>query len=247
MGNVFREKSFYIYVLTPVLVGLMIAVPILLYFHFRPGPGELPIWVFNTETQTYMFNGSPTWNNPNNSKIEIPEYRERDGEKFYVTEIGANAFRNFRYLTEITLPDTIVEIHDSAFRNTALTEIDIPNSVVRMGHSVFRDNDKLESIYFSTNPLFIEIPADAFRDAVSLTTIELPSNIIRIGANAFNGCTELKTVTIRHTAGVVSIVYNTFANTDIYEILVMNQTVIGLYWLSDMWRWARDQNIIWVL
>lgn len=52
------------------------------------------------------------------------------------------------YITDIAIPNGIIEIGQSAFENcTSLTEITIPNSVIRIGYDAFNKCTSLKSIY----------------------------------------------------------------------------------------------------
>ena len=54
-----------------------------------------------------------------------------------VTKIGNLAF-NFRQLTGVTIPNSVVSIGEWAFHDNELTEIEIPNSMKIIGAQAFR-------------------------------------------------------------------------------------------------------------
>ena len=76
----------------------------------------------------------------NASEIVIP--KKHNGK--LITIIGENAFDNCRYLTSITIPDSITSIGDRAFYGCdSLTSITIPNSVTSIGEGAFQNCDSL--------------------------------------------------------------------------------------------------------
>lgn len=106
-------------------------------------------------------------------RVVIPSTVSAPDRKAYsVTAIGYVAFKECIGITEIVLPNTIVEICDEAFvRCTGLNSIEIPNSVVSIGK-------------------------DAFYNCAYLKSIEIPNSVITIGNGAFEKCGMLSAVTI---------------------------------------------------
>ena len=111
-----------------------------------------------------------------------------------VTAIGPSAFTDCRDLTEIVIPNTIIEIGSSAFSYTGLTSVVIPNSVTYIGGSAFHGCYSLRSVKLSDN--VTELCGWTFGDCESLTTVILPANLERILYNAFYGCYALTEITL---------------------------------------------------
>ena len=67
-----------------------------------------------------------------------------------------------------------------------ITEVKMPASVVEVGESAFSDCSGLEAVGFSENMTSIE--ARAFLDCAKLSELILPNSLREIGENAFSGC-----------------------------------------------------------
>jgi len=67
---------------------------------------------------------------------------------FPVTVIGAAAFAENAFLTEVTIPDSVTDIGAEAFYDTGLTELVIPGNVAEIGASAFASCSNLSSVTF---------------------------------------------------------------------------------------------------
>ncbi len=141
------------------------------------------------------------------SKLEIP--RKING--LMVCGIAENAFNPNYTLTEVTLPETVTHIGNSAFANcTVLEQVSIPTSVVSIGARAFYRCIWLHKLIIpdsvtslDTNHLFdscsaltsVKLPASltslqegAFRNCTRLVEIQIPDSVIKIDENALTGC-----------------------------------------------------------
>ena len=108
-----------------------------------------------------------------------------------VTSIGNSAFYNCKKLTYIRIPDAVKSIGNSAFYYCeALTSITLPDSVERIGTSSFRNCYALQKVSLSSN--ITSIPEYAFYYCESLESINIPSKITSIGNYAFSSCSKIK-------------------------------------------------------
>ena len=135
---------------------------------------------------------------------------------FPVTKIADSAFSFRTTLTNITIPDSVLEIGQNAFygcsgllsatigngvttlpRNAfsecvGLTSVSLGASVKTLGDYVFNNCKKLTSITFPAG--FESMGTRAFALCAELTSITFPQSVTAIGSEAFYGCTKLSTV-----------------------------------------------------
>ncbi len=125
----------------------------------------------------------------NESEIEIPS--TLDG--YTVTSIGDSAFRDYEYLTHITIPDTVTSIGNSAFYSCGdLTSVTIPDSVTSIGEYAFGNCTSLTNI---TIPDGVTSIGDyAFYYCRNLTSIVIGTGLKYVYGYAFDGCSNLTDV-----------------------------------------------------
>ncbi|MDR2569335.1 MAG: leucine-rich repeat protein, partial [Oscillospiraceae bacterium] len=152
--------------------------------------------------------------NPNNTSVTIIGYTGTNDhvtipstfENLPVKTIGDNAFN--RYITSITVPDSIVSIGNNAFYGQKfLTSVAIPDSVISIGDEVFRNCESLISVTMSNN--LKTIGERAFQNCTNLESIIIPDSVISIGDIAFYG-TNISSIIIPES--VTSIGWGVFAN-----------------------------------
>lgn len=124
--------------------------------------------------------------------------------------IEDDVFSGNKYITSVTLPDTLTELVDeqfawctalqrvnfgkytkaigvSAFAGcTAIREMTIPDSVTRLGAGIFQDCSGLQTLTVGTGVTVL--PGDFCNMCTSLRTVHCGDNVTRIGPSAFDGC-----------------------------------------------------------
>lgn len=104
-------------------------------------------------------------------------------------------YKEKQYITKITINKDITEIVANAFRNfTNLKSIEIKGNINVIGEGAFANCRQLEKILLPQG--LIEIGGSAFENCINLKGIELPNSVVRIGAGAFKNCIGLDKVIV---------------------------------------------------
>lgn len=97
--------------------------------------------------------------------------------------------------TNVSIPDTVTVIGESAFEDNKSVElVVVPNSVKRIEPYAFWGCEKLDTVVLGKG--LSEVGDFAFTKCTGLEQITIPSNITRIGMDAFADCVNLKNVSI---------------------------------------------------
>lgn len=162
-------------------------------------------------------------------EITIPTTFKFGEEEYTVVGIDKNAFENAT-VTTVSLPATVTEIKDEAFKNSGLSAINL-QSVGKIGKYAFAGCSQLKNVVFSSSVNKISegtfsasgitsislenitsVDASAFANCLSLATVSGWSSVETIGASAFEGCTTLASVVF--DASLKSVGATAFAGCD---------------------------------
>ena len=141
---------------------------------------------------------------------------------------GAKLYLNGTLVTDLVIPDTVMEIKDYAFAGcTSLTSITIPDSVTSIEVCAFYGCSSLTSITIPDSVTSIEVCA--FEGCTSLTSVTIPDSVTTIGSSAFENCDSLTSVTIPDS--VTTIGDYAFADCDSLTSVTIpdSVTIIGSY------------------
>ena len=159
------------------------------------------------------------------TQLTIESSISDNGTNYTVTKIAMWAFNKCNSLTEVTIPNTVIEIDYQAFYYcpnlkkvtihegvktigqtafigcTQLTSITIPSTITDMDQA-FSGNTALSHVTL-TNGIY-RISSSAFKDCTGLTEIKVPTSVYEICSDAFNGCTGLISVTLEKGINIIN-------------------------------------------
>lgn len=105
------------------------------------------------------------------------------------------AFENCSSLSSVTFNDELKYLGANSFYGcTSLTDVELPNSVIELGMAAFNGCTSLSSVTLSSG--LTEIEEHTFEGCSSLTDLEIPSSVTAIRGAAFNGCSSLSALTL---------------------------------------------------
>lgn len=134
----------------------------------------------------------------NAQKVNIPAAITVNGISYQVTSVAANAFKNNKKITQVTIGNNVTKIGNGAFSGcTKLQTVTIGNKVKTVGNNAFDGCKKLKNVTIGSK--VTSIGTKAFNKCTELTKITIPKNVSKIGKQAFNGCAKLKNITIKTT------------------------------------------------
>ncbi|MBE7075424.1 MAG: leucine-rich repeat domain-containing protein, partial [Clostridiales bacterium] len=146
-----------------------------------------------------------------------------------ITNIGEAAFRHTN-ITNISIPDSVVTIEYEAFSVTSLTNIEFGSGLKTIGNSAF-ESANIQNLEIPDSVETIE--AGAFVSCANITTVTIGSGVTSIGNGVFSGCGKLTSITI--TATKVPTLGGTEAiPSNVTEIRVPN-TVLASYKTASNW------------
>lgn len=108
--------------------------------------------------------------------------------------LGADAVGCKENATNVTIPDTIINIGNEAFNGCgSLISVTIPDSVKSIGDNAFLSCRSLISIDIPDGVTSINYRT--LYNCTSLTSVTIPSSVESIGSSAFTNCTSLNYIT----------------------------------------------------
>ena len=140
---------------------------------------------------------------------------------------GANLHLDGKFVTEVTVPDTVTTWGYTFTGCTSIVSVTIPDSVTCIEKDAFRGCTGLESLVIPNS--VTTIAESVFYGCENLTDVVIPDSVTDIGDFAFYGCTELTGIVIPDS--VTRIGQNAFRGCD---SLVYNEYDNAYYLSSDL-------------
>ncbi|MGL4412042.1 MAG: leucine-rich repeat domain-containing protein [Bacteroidales bacterium] len=110
-----------------------------------------------------------------------------------VRSIEEYTFSECKYLETIAIPYGTTSIGDNAFEHcSSLKYINIPNSVTTIGKQLFANCSSLREVTLSN--ILEEIPDLCFNNCNKLDSITIPESVNSIGESAFSNCEALSSI-----------------------------------------------------
>lgn len=211
-------------------VSLLVALSITLTFLPMGAVAAAPIkftdgnlrYTVNADGKSVTVSG--TSGSPTQLTIESSiSYKDKN---YTVTKIAMWAFNKCNSLTEVTIPNTVIEIDYQAFYYcpnlkkvtihegvktigqtafigcTQLTSITIPSTITDMDQA-FSGNTALSHVTLTNG--ISKISSNAFERCTGLTEVEIPASVDQICPFAFNGCTNLKRVLLEKNIKTINV------------------------------------------
>ena len=123
---------------------------------------------------------------PSHTAFSVPAIVTNEGIQKKVVDIGAYAFYNNDYLTEISLDNNGV-IDDYAFYNCAkLESVTFGNDIPEIKNHSFEKCKALKEV--ESSPALTSIGEWAFAGCTAMPDVKLSDSVTSVGAYAFSGC-----------------------------------------------------------
>lgn len=102
------------------------------------------------------------------------------------------SFTQYRYLTGVTIPNSVTVLGENSFLGAGLTSITIPNSVTSIGNGCFAEMTSISSITIPDS--VTSIGRVAFQDNTGIRYVHIPSGITSLENATFARCKNLSTI-----------------------------------------------------
>ncbi len=120
-----------------------------------------------------------------------------------ITGVGAGTFDLFVNVQTVQLPESVMQIDNSAFRHCrSLQKVILPAKLEKIGEYAFGNCELLAEITIPDT--VTSIGSGAFHSCEKIKRIEVPDSVKKIGVATFAYCNELENVTLPKTLKEIS-------------------------------------------
>ncbi len=143
-------------------------------------------------------------------------------DDYSVVAIADEAFKDNKYITEVSAEDELLRVGVSAFENCRnLTTVVLPDCVKTIGSYAFSDCRNLSKIVLPSGLTAIE--EYTFKNCKSLKSIIIPESVTEIDLYAFYNCLNLDTI-----YGVIGSYAETFAEENGYSFIDVSNMIVNV-------------------
>ncbi len=134
-----------------------------------------------------------------NGKLTIPDtVQDENGNTYVVSEVGKDAFKDNKSVTEVVIGNKVKTIAVNAFAGCSkLKKVVLGDAVEVISDNAFANCGKLQTVTMKKK--VTQIGARAFYKCKSLKKIVIPASVKKIGKQAFYQCKNLRSITIKTT------------------------------------------------
>jgi hypothetical protein len=131
------------------------------FFYILSEDGTVTITGHTSVYKTHRDDGQPYYHPGGLTEVVIPA--EIDGK--LVTAIASKAFYNCSEMKSVVLPEGLLSIGQSAFRNCGLESVRIPSTVAVIDYIAFENCQNLKEVFFAGGETETVIENSAFADS----------------------------------------------------------------------------------
>ncbi len=132
------------------------------------------------------------------------------------------------------IPEFVSNIHDYAFKNCRyIKQISIPNNLKDIGVDAFASCESLEHINMPDS--IYTIPNGAFKECILLNDITIPQNVNSIGSKAFGNCTSLLNI-FEHSSTPPVLSSDAFENVPLDVVVFVPKNSKQYYNKAPIWE-----------
>lgn len=189
--------------------------------------GDNVTWSFDEQTRTLTISGTGEMNNdPFGHEMRWAHLYNKI--RYIVIEDGITAICDYAFegsteLKEVTIPESVTYIGESAFERAGLHHIDLHDGITYIGISAF-EWSSLEKV---TVPAGVkELSFGVFRRCGNLKSVVLPEGLTTIHGDAFTDCTALESIVIPNS---VTIMEDAFLRCSALMEITLSQNLETIY------------------